>query len=49
MKGDFPGGPVVKTPCCQCRGHRFDFWLGNYAPVCSVAWPKDKKKRRKVI
>ena len=26
---DFPGGPVVKTPCCQCRGPRFDPWLGN--------------------
>ena len=22
--GDFPGGPVVKTPRIQCRGHRFD-------------------------
>ena len=28
-KGDFPGGPVVKTPCFQCRGHRFDSWSGN--------------------
>ena len=24
--GDFPGGPVVKTPCFYCRGHRFDPW-----------------------
>ena len=22
--GDFPGGPVVKIPCIQCRGRRFD-------------------------
>ena len=22
--GDFPGGLVVKTPHCLCRGHRFD-------------------------
>ena len=22
-KWDFPGGPVVKTPCFHCRGHRF--------------------------
>ena len=22
-------GPVVKTPRFQCRGHRFDPWLGN--------------------
>ena len=27
--GDFPGGPVVKTPCSQCRGPRFDTWSGN--------------------
>ena len=28
-KGDFPGGPVVKTPCSQCRGHGFNPWSGN--------------------
>ena len=22
-------GPVVKTPCFQCRGHGIDPWLGN--------------------
>ena len=27
--GDFPGGPVVKTPYFQCRGRGFDPWLGN--------------------
>ena len=26
---DFPGGPVVKTPCFHCGGHGFDPWLGN--------------------
>ena len=26
---DFPGGPVARTPCFHCRGHRFDPWLGN--------------------
>ena len=26
---EFPGGPVVRTLCFQCRGHRFDPWLGN--------------------
>ena len=25
---DFPGGPVVRTPCFHCRGPRFDLWLG---------------------
>ena len=24
MQGDFPGGPVVKTPGFHCRGQRFD-------------------------
>ena len=23
---EFPGGPVVKTPCFQCRGRGFDPW-----------------------
>ena len=26
---DFPGGPLVKTPHSQCRGHGFDPRLGN--------------------
>ena len=26
---DFPGAPVVKTPCFHCRGHRFNPWSGN--------------------
>lgn len=28
--GDFPGGPVAKTPCSECRGPGFHSWLGNY-------------------
>ena len=27
--GDFPGGPVGKTPSSQCRGPEFDPWSGN--------------------
>ena len=27
--GDFPGGPVVKTPRFYCRGRGFDPWWGN--------------------
>ena len=27
--GDFPGGPVGKTLCSQCRGPRFDTWSRN--------------------
>ena len=26
---DFPGGPVAKTSCSQCRGPGFNPWLGN--------------------
>ena len=29
---DFPGGPVVKTPCSQCRRLEFNRWLGNKIP-----------------
>ena len=29
LGGNFPGGPGVKTPCSQCRGHGFDPWSGN--------------------
>ena len=28
-EGDFPGSPVVKTPCFYCRGHGFNPWSGN--------------------
>ena len=27
--GGFPVSPVAKTPRSQCRGPRFDPWLGN--------------------
>ena len=30
---DFPGGPGVKTPCSQSRGHEFDPWLGKVLPA----------------
>ena len=26
---DFPGSPVAKTQCSQCRRPRFDLWSGN--------------------
>ena len=29
VKGDFPGGPVVKTLGFQCRGHRFNPWSAS--------------------
>ena len=27
--GDFPGGPVGKTPHSKCRGPGFDPWSGS--------------------
>ena len=42
---DFPCGPVVRTPCFQCRGCGFDPWSGNKDPTCRAAWPKKKKKK----
>ena len=29
LMGEFPGGPVVRTPRFHCRGHGFDPWSGN--------------------
>ena len=26
---DVPGGPMAKAPNSQCRGSRFEPWLGN--------------------
>ena len=26
---DFPGGPMAKTPCSQCRGPGLNLWSGN--------------------
>ena len=34
---DFSCGPVVKTLCCQCRGHGFSPWSGNWGPTCYIA------------
>ena len=35
--GAFPSGPVAKTQCYQCRGHGFNFQLGNSEPTCHEA------------
>ena len=44
---DILGGPVVKTPCYHCKGHKFDPLLGNQDP----AWKKKiiKKERWEAI
>ena len=41
----FPGSPVAKTMCFQCRGCRFDAWSGNWDPTCHMA-KKEKKKNK---
>ena len=42
---DFPGSPVVKTPCFYCQGHGFDPWLEWRSHMrCSMAKKKQKPK-----
>ena len=36
QKGEFPGGPVAKTPFSQCREPRFNPWLGNGIPYATT-------------
>ena len=43
VPSDFPHGPVVKTLCCQCRGHRFNPWSGKFL---MLYWVAKKKKER---
>ena len=33
----------VRTLCLQCRGHRFNPWLGNKDPIYHMVRPKNKK------
>lgn len=44
--GVFLGGPVVKTPHCQFRGHGFEPWSGT--KISHVTWPGQKIKRNKI-
>ena len=30
LEQEFPGGPVIRTPCFHCQGHRLDPESGNY-------------------
>ena len=39
---DFPDGPVVKTPCSQCREHGFDPWSGKKDSECHIVQPQKK-------
>ena len=44
---DFPGGPVVKTPCFQCRGTGSIPGLGTKIPHAMLRGQKKKKKGRR--
>ena len=47
--GDFPGGPVAKTPCSQCWGPGFSPWSGNQLPHTTAKSLHDRNKRSSVL
>ena len=49
-KRDFPGGPVVKTLCSQCRESCApNHWLGNYVPHAAIRSTDAETKRFHVL
>ena len=45
IHGDFPGGPVAKTPHFQCRGLGFNSWSGNWIPQAATkTWLSQRNK-----
>ena len=46
---DFPGHPLVKTSCFQCRGLGFSPWLGKFLIAPSVAKKKRKRKVKETL
>ena len=46
-KRDFPGGPVIRTPCFYCMGPRFDPWSENEKPSSCAAKQTDVCKLKK--
>ena len=43
--GHFPDGPVAKTLHSQCRGPRFDPWLGNCVLHATSKRPRELQLR----
>ena len=43
---DVPGGPLVKTPCIQCRGPGFNPWSGNQIPYAATKTQCRQKKKK---
>ena len=48
LQGEFPVGPVVKTPHFHGRGRGCDPWSGNQDPTCHVRHPPPSCQKRKV-
>ena len=46
---DFPGNPVVKTLCCQCRGHGAPFLVGGTRIPHAVSMAKRLKKIKNIM
>ena len=47
LSWDFPGSPVVKTPCFQRRGHGLDPWSGTKIPY--AVWHGRKQNKIKIL
>ena len=47
MVRDFPGSPVVKTPCFHCKGLGFDLGLGAKILHATQNSQKGLKKKKK--
>ena len=46
--GNFPGGPVVKISCWQCRRYGFHCWSGSRIPHTLLHGRKQKKQTNKL-
>ena len=49
LPGEFPGSPVVRTPCFNCQGPRFSPWWGNQDPASWAVWPKKREREREML
>ena len=43
--GEFPGCPVVRSPCFHCNGPGFNPWSGNKDPASHGIWSKKEEKK----
>ena len=43
--GEFPGGPVIRSPCSHCRGPRFNPGRGTRVSQASQRGEAKKKKK----